>query len=103
MLFRNLIRCDFLKAFKICVNASYCMSVSFSATLFAVPLNIFTIVLCVLSGLAIFASYVGCDPMATNAIAGIDGIVPYFVRNELTFIPGMMGLFTACVFSASLR
>jgi sodium-coupled monocarboxylate transporter 8/12 len=39
--------------------------------------------------------------MATGKIKRVDAIVPYFVSTELT-LPGMMGLFTACVFSASL-
>lgn len=67
------------------------------------PLNIFTIGLCLLSGIVIFGTYAGCDPMALGEIKRVDGIVPYFVIKELSFIPGMMGLFTACVFSASLR
>ena len=57
---------------------------------------------CIVAGIAIFSSYAGCDPMATGEINRVDAIVPYFVSKELT-IPGMMGLFTACVFSASLR
>ncbi|ODN04385.1 Sodium-coupled monocarboxylate transporter 1 [Orchesella cincta] len=72
------------------------------ATIFAMPLNVFTIGLCLLSGIVIFSSYAGCDPMATGTIGRVDGIVPHFVKTELSFIPGMMGLFTACVFSASL-
>ncbi|CAL8115700.1 unnamed protein product [Orchesella dallaii] len=72
------------------------------ATIFAMPLNIFTIGLCLLSGIVIFSSYAGCDPMAIGTITRVDGIVPHFVKTELAFIPGMMGLFTACVFSASL-
>jgi len=59
--------------------------------------------LCLLSGIVIFSTYAGCDPIALGTLRRIDGIVPYFVKNELGHIPGMMGLFTACVFSASLR
>lgn len=77
--------------------------INFRATAFSIPLNIFTIGLCLLSGIVIFSTYAGCDPKALGIIQRVDGIVPYFVKNELGYIPGMMGLFTSCVFSASLR
>ena len=67
------------------------------------PLNVLVIGACLLAGVVIFATYVGCDPLLTGEIKKIDQIVPYFVQKELSFIPGMLGLFTACVFSASLR
>lgn len=75
----------------------------YRATIFAMPLNVFTIGLCLLSGIVIFSSYADCDPFALGEIKRVDSIVPYFVIKELAFLPGMMGLFTACVFSASLR
>lgn len=67
------------------------------------PLNLIVVGSCLLAGIVIFSTYVGCDPLLTGKIQKIDQIVPYFVQTQLGFIPGMMGLFTACVFSATLR
>jgi len=67
------------------------------------PLNFFTVSLCLLAGIVIFATYADCDPKMLGHIRVIDQIVPHFVKDQLGFLPGMMGLFTACVFSASLR
>jgi sodium-coupled monocarboxylate transporter 8/12 len=72
------------------------------ATAFGIPLSVFTIGTCLLAGIVIFSTYDGCDPIATGKIPVVDIIVPHFVKDKLGFIPGMMGLFTACVFSASL-
>ncbi len=63
----------------------------------------FTIGLVILTGIAIFAAYSECDPVTSGQISKSDQIVPYFVIRELAFIPGMMGLFAAVVFSAVLR
>lgn len=47
--------------------------------------------------------YAHCDPFKRGEIKKVDQIVPYFVVNELLEVPGMIGLFTACIFSAVLR
>jgi Na+/proline symporter len=62
-----------------------------------------TIALVILTGIAIFARYANCDPLISGQIDKADQIVPYFVVQELDFIPGMMGLFAAVIFSAVLR
>ncbi|CAL8112611.1 unnamed protein product [Orchesella dallaii] len=63
----------------------------------------FTIGLVILTGITIFAAYADCDPLTSGQISKSDQIVPFFVIKELAFIPGMMGLFAAVVFSAVLR
>ena len=62
-----------------------------------------TITLVILTGIAIYANFAGCDPLKSMQIEKGDQIVPFFVIQELAFIPGMMGLFAAVVFSAVLR
>jgi len=57
----------------------------------------------VLTGISIFAVYAHCDPVEAKEIEKSDQIVPYFVVHELGQVPGMAGLFTACIFSAVLR
>ncbi|ESO11001.1 hypothetical protein HELRODRAFT_72335, partial [Helobdella robusta] len=56
-------------------------------------------------GLVIFANYSTCSPFLNGAIsfANKDNLVPYFVLSVFQDYPGMAGLFTACVFCASLR
>jgi len=62
-----------------------------------------TIGLVLFTGVAIYARYAFCDPLTANLIQKSDQIVPYFVVHELAFIPGMMGLVAAVIFSAVLR
>ena len=45
------------------------------------------------TGVAIFATYAGCDPVLLGEIRKSDEIVPYFVIHELYFIPGMTLLY----------
>ncbi|XP_021965091.2 sodium-coupled monocarboxylate transporter 1 isoform X1 [Folsomia candida] len=73
-----------------------------SVILCSVPFKLLTIGLCLLSGISIFAMYDGCDPFKLNKIKKVDQIVPYFVVEEMASIPGMLGLFTACILSAVL-
>lgn len=69
----------------------------------SVPLNLMAMLLCLLTGFAIFTFYANCDPVAAGEIVKIDQIVPYFVVKQLASVPGMMGLFTSCMFSSVLR
>jgi len=62
-----------------------------------------TSVLIICTGVSIFATYAGCDPILLGEISKADQIVPYFFINELAWIPGMMGIFTSCIISAVLR
>ncbi|XP_074597118.1 sodium-coupled monocarboxylate transporter 1-like [Brevipalpus obovatus] len=55
-----------------------------------------------LSGIAIFAYYVNCDPYKAGLITKKDQLVPYFVMETLSDFPGLPGLFVSGVFSASL-
>ncbi|XP_054159817.1 sodium-coupled monocarboxylate transporter 1-like [Oppia nitens] len=55
-----------------------------------------------LCGISIFAYYSDCDPLTLGLIKKTDQLMPYFVMDQLTIMPGMPGLFVACVFSASL-
>ncbi|CAL8115706.1 unnamed protein product [Orchesella dallaii] len=50
----------------------------------------------------VVATYAGCCPILLGQIKKPDAIIPYFVIEELAFIPGMMGIFVSCIFSAVL-
>jgi len=66
-------------------------------------MGMLTIGLVTVTGIAIYATYANCDPVSTGEIEKADEIVPYFVIDQLGFIPGMMGLFISVIFSAVLR
>ncbi|XP_043205678.1 sodium-coupled monocarboxylate transporter 1-like [Amphibalanus amphitrite] len=54
------------------------------------------------SGLAIFATYSSCDPLRAGVTSRRDELVPHFVADQLGHVPGLGGLFIACVLSGAL-
>ena len=59
-------------------------------------------ILCVLVGIVMYAFYSECDPIKFNLIKRRDQLLPLFVLDILTKIPGLSGIFMACVFSGGL-
>lgn len=55
-----------------------------------------------LVGLIMYAKYENCDPVVTKQIAKVDQIVPFFVMEVASKIPGLPGIFIAGIFSAAL-
>jgi solute carrier family 5 (sodium-coupled monocarboxylate transporter), member 8/12 len=55
-----------------------------------------------LVGLIMFAKYENCDPVITKQIQKVDQIVPFFVMEVASKIPGLSGIFIAGIFSAAL-
>uniref|UniRef100_A0A182NTY1 Sodium/solute symporter n=1 Tax=Anopheles dirus TaxID=7168 RepID=A0A182NTY1_9DIPT len=53
-------------------------------------------------GLLIYAKYETCDPFSTHKISKIDQILPYYIMDVGTKIPGLPGLFVSGIFSAAL-
>lgn len=58
--------------------------------------------LAVMSGLAIYAYYSGCDPRLTGRIERFDQIVPLIIGDLFHVYPGLPGLIVSGAFSASL-
>ncbi|RXG72753.1 Sodium-coupled monocarboxylate transporter 2 [Armadillidium vulgare] len=54
------------------------------------------------AGLVAYANYAGCDPMALGIIKRKEQIIPYFVMDKLSFIPGLPGIFVATLVGGSL-
>lgn len=50
-----------------------------------------------------YAKYSGCDPITSQKITRIDLLVPYFIIDVSSQVPGLPGLFVAGVFSAAIR
>lgn len=53
-------------------------------------------------GIVIFARYFDCDPVSMGIIKRNDQLMPYYVMETMSSVPGIPGLFTACVFSGAL-
>ncbi|KAF4521529.1 hypothetical protein B566_EDAN009497 [Ephemera danica] len=59
-------------------------------------------VLCMATGLTIYAEYANCDPLTTKRAERPDQLSPLYVQEIGGHIPGLGGLFVAGVFSAAL-
>ncbi|XP_013380728.1 sodium-coupled monocarboxylate transporter 1-like [Lingula anatina] len=67
-----------------------------------VPGLIAILIISAMSGILIYAHYFDCDPMTNKDITNQDQLLPLFVMDKLAFVPGLPGLFTACLFSGAL-
>ena len=66
------------------------------------PGLVIIMILCVLVGIVMYAFYSECDPIKFQLIQRRDQLLPLFVLDILTKIPGLSGVFMACVFSGGL-
>lgn len=64
-------------------------------------LSILSITTC-FSGLAIYSKYHNCDPSLQKRISSPDMLMPLYVMDTMSHIPGLPGLFIAGIFSAGL-
>ncbi|RXG58130.1 Sodium-coupled monocarboxylate transporter 2, partial [Armadillidium vulgare] len=53
-------------------------------------------------GLVAYATYFGCDPMALGIIKTKEQIMPYYISDKLSFIPGIAGIFVATLIGGTL-
>ena len=58
---------------------------------------------CALAGVVVYARYKYCDPLTTKEIHARDQLLPLYVMDALGEFPGLPGLFTASLFSGTLR
>ncbi|XDA84487.1 hypothetical protein R6Z07F_014297 [Ovis aries] len=66
-------------------------------------LGLWIILLCaVFSGLTMYAHFKDCDPWTSGIISAPDQLMPYFVMELFSTMPGLPGLFVACAFSGTL-
>ncbi|XP_043284489.1 putative sodium-dependent multivitamin transporter [Venturia canescens] len=67
-----------------------------------VPLTVSMSLVTSLAGLALYAWFKDCDPVASGKVYSFDQVMPYFAKIRMSQIPGLSGFFIAGVFSASL-
>lgn len=67
-----------------------------------VPGMFLLITLCSFTGLALYANYVTCDPLKNGDVANENQLLPHFVMEVFQDLPGLPGLFVACMISGAL-
>lgn len=67
-----------------------------------VPVTIVLFSLTWIVGMTIFANYYDCDPYTTGYIKKYDEILPFFIDDKFHYLPGILGLFLACLFNGAL-
>uniref|UniRef100_A0A8C3GZS7 Solute carrier family 5 member 12 n=1 Tax=Corvus moneduloides TaxID=1196302 RepID=A0A8C3GZS7_CORMO len=66
-------------------------------------LGLWTVLVCaVFCGLVMYSYYKSCDPWTAGFISAPDQLMPYFVMDIFSSMPGVPGLFVACAFSGTL-
>lgn len=53
-------------------------------------------------GMCIYAVYADCDPLKTGYTKSADAILPFYVEDKYSFIPGLMGIFLSTLFNSAL-
>ncbi|XP_032523465.2 sodium-coupled monocarboxylate transporter 2 [Danaus plexippus] len=53
-------------------------------------------------GMALYAVYKYCDPYMSGKIVAKDEVLPFYVQDQFTFLPGMLGLFLGSIFNGAL-
>lgn len=72
-----------------------------SIALFSIGISLF-ILLCCYAGLLVYAAYGSCDPRSVGLVLADDQLLPNFVMQVTSELPGLAGLFIAGVFGAAL-
>lgn len=53
-------------------------------------------------GMGIYSVYSDCDPFKAGLTQSRDALLPFYVEDEYSFIPGVMGIFLATLFNSAL-
>nr|XP_023016960.1 sodium-coupled monocarboxylate transporter 1 [Leptinotarsa decemlineata]XP_023016961.1 sodium-coupled monocarboxylate transporter 1 [Leptinotarsa decemlineata] len=53
-------------------------------------------------GMVVYAVYADCDPLSSGYIEKYDEILPFFVEDRFSYLPGLLGLFMASLFNGAL-
>lgn len=53
-------------------------------------------------GMGIFSVYSDCDPLRAGFTKSADAILPFYVEDKYSFVPGLIGIFLATLFNSAL-
>ncbi|KAF5276249.1 hypothetical protein FQA39_LY06598 [Lamprigera yunnana] len=70
--------------------------------MFNVPVIIILFSLSWVVGMVVYALYANCDPYKAGYIHKYDEVLPFFVEDRFHHLPGVLGLFMACLFNGAL-
>lgn len=80
-----------------------CILLSFCRTLVSnIPFVACLFSLAWIVGMTLYSTYHTCDPLEAGYTERIDSILPFFVNDKLSYIPGFMGLFLGTLFNGAL-
>ena len=54
-------------------------------------------------GMGLYSVYRYCDPLKSGQIVAPDEVLPFYVQDQFSFLPGMLGLFLGSLFNGALR
>ncbi|XP_055848718.1 sodium-coupled monocarboxylate transporter 1 [Episyrphus balteatus] len=67
-----------------------------------IPIIIMFFSLAWIAGMVVYSTYAMCDPLKEGFIGKQDEILPFFVEDQMAFIPGFLGIFMATLFNGAL-
>lgn len=67
-----------------------------------IPVIIFLFSLSWIVGMCIYAVYSDCDPLKSGYTKSADAILPFYIEDKYSFIPGLMGIFLSTLFNSAL-
>ncbi|KAJ3663287.1 hypothetical protein Zmor_007590 [Zophobas morio] len=88
-----------------CVQKYLSVSTFHKSKLTVVYFFIGIVIMCTLSvftGLIMYSRYFSCDPFTTGVVQKNDQLLPYYIMDVASHIPGLSGLFMAGIFCAAL-
>lgn len=53
-------------------------------------------------GMGIYSVYSDCDPLKSGYTKSADAILPFYVEDKYSFVPGLMGIFLSTLFNSAL-
>lgn len=53
-------------------------------------------------GMGLYSVYRYCDPLKSGQIVAPDEVLPFYVQDQFSFLPGMLGLFLGSLFNGAL-
>lgn len=53
-------------------------------------------------GMCIYSVYSDCDPLKAGFTTSTDAILPFYVEDKFSYIPGIMGIFLSTIFTSAL-
>lgn len=67
-----------------------------------IPVIIFLFSLSWIVGMCIYSVYSDCDPLKFGYTKSADALLPFYIQDKYSFIPGLIGIFLSTLFNSAL-